>query len=271
VEDVVGQAANQVAGSNASPNKAQEELMLPSFLTEGGSHNNAASAAGVSSANNNLLQGGTSAAASSLNQHPSMQLNPSSNMGSLMLPSTADNSILTTQPMLVQQQQQQSSQQQQQQAAAQNVIQAQIQVQEKQQQVIREQEMQIEALKAQLKQQQQQTLTAVAATVNPQSGPSPPSIIHPTPTPSSTAAEQALNRPNANSPLSEGAGSAPTAATASSITGGQYSGNNNTTAGGVGSYGNYIVGRIPANKHDNRKLFVGGLPNEGWCLCLHCC
>lgn len=25
----------------------------------------------------------------------------------------------------------------------------------------------------------------------------------------------------------------------------------------------HIVGRIPANKHDNRKLFVGGLPNEG--------
>jgi len=25
----------------------------------------------------------------------------------------------------------------------------------------------------------------------------------------------------------------------------------------------HMVGRIPANKHDNRKLFVGGLPNEG--------
>ena len=36
--------------------------------------------------------------------------------------------------------------------------------------------------------------------------------------------------------------------------------------------GGYIVGRIPANKHDNRKLFVGGLPNEGsfW-LHLFCC
>jgi hypothetical protein len=101
--------------------------------------------------------------------------------------------------------------------------------QEQQQQLLAAQEKQREVIKAQQDQIEALKAQLQQREMNQQQ---PPTMVD----------RNAMAR---TSPLSEGGGSG--------------------ASGGATS--SYIVGRIPANKHDNRKLFVGGLPNEGVFIC----
>lgn len=196
----------------------QQELMLPSFLTEGVTSNQAVKKEEVRKPPVQPFVVGNQLRGSSSTFVPAV---------------LTDNSPL---PMAA--------------APQQQLIQQQI----AQQQLIQAQQDQIEALKAQLQSQQQQQnpqqqqnqqmnqISQQQIQVQQMNQQQPPAVVR---------------IPSKNSSLSEGGGSTPPNASPgiSGPTVPPHPAQNNMAT----NPSHNIVGRIPANKHDNRKLFVGGL------------
>ena len=205
------QATSEGASARMASQGKQQELMLPSFLTEGMALNHSVKkdeplkppVQPTSVANQ--LRGGSSA----------------------FVPAVlTDNSPL---PMAAPPQQQ--------------LIQQQI----AQQQLIQAQQNQIEALKAQLQSQQQQKNQQMSQQqqmhVQQMNQQQPPAVVH---------------LPSRNNSLSEGGGSTPPNASPG-IAGPTMPPHPAPSNNVPTNQSHNLVGRIPANKHDNRKLFVGGL------------
>ncbi|KAL7503114.1 hypothetical protein ACHAXN_000959 [Cyclotella atomus] len=270
------------------------ELMLPSFLTEGVNDNNGASL--VNALNNNSNATMTS---SILHHQPNttnsiLQPPPSSLLANTIVSSAPPVQVVASQQVIQAQMQVQEKQQQviREQEMQIEALKAQLKKQQQQQLGttnaqpltshnqggVNQQLGQIQAgVNQQLSQIQggvnQQLTGGVTMTNQPSrqinnmlNNPRPSSTIV-----TATAGGGGGGGESSPSPLSEGA-SANTSSynnyqMMNAPNGGGAMGGNQMNPGLVqnANYnpnGGYIVGRIPANKHDNRKLFVGGLPNE---------
>eukprot|EP00804_Cyclotella_cryptica_P025237 CCRYP_010339-RA/>CCRYP_010339-RA protein AED:0.05 eAED:0.05 QI:490/1/1/1/0.5/0.33/3/2524/565 len=273
----------QGAGSAASPGTKQQELMLPSFLTEGALSPIPAEAnregllqpVQVGGTNVGLLTssgggGGLLGASSSNVGNPYSILAAAaaaSPSATLMSQSQMQPPQSTLNPLVPASMQQHST----------PVMTAE---QQKQQQLIQAQQDQINALKLQLQQQQQQQQQQQhQQQLNQQH-------LNPNPMNHSPLVQMERTCSLSSSPLTN-----LTLDTSGSTNGQSLSSSNShgansamttivtniaqpplpppppppphpSSSSSSSSGAAHIVGRIPANKHDNRKLFVGGLPNE---------
>jgi hypothetical protein len=237
------------------PPAKQQELMLPSFLTEGalspppkaevGLQGTGLQTAPIMGALDPLVAGTEIALPAVTRTNTSAVLN---------LPLTAANAPVmgtspaaptlailtnTASPSLPPPQQQEMVTQSIAQPHQQIIQQQMLVAQEKQQQVIKAQQDQIEALKAQLvKQQQMNQVQQQQPLQQRQSDQQQHTSIH----------QQCDQNTNSRS--------SPPAVSSSGSPIPPINGKNTS------SQNCNLIGRIPATKHDNRKLFVGGLPNE---------